>query len=140
MKLELCLQQTWAISDGARDGGKPVCLLLFLDQKLAALLNILQLLNGPFGILVMSLLWFKSLLESKGLDRSCWKKDEVGALDGVLRKLVLNVQVHNERAVHLYKSWVLRSKVCQARGACSSGEFLDVTLWETDRLERFLYG
>lgn len=55
-----------------------ICLLLFLDQELAALLISLQLLNGPFSILVMSLLWFKKLIGIKGLDRSCWKKGSSG--------------------------------------------------------------
>ena len=48
---------------------------------------------------------------------------------GVLRKLVLNVQVRNERAVHLYKKLGFEIEGCQARGACSAeGEFLDVYL------------
>ncbi|WP_269796669.1 GNAT family protein, partial [Streptococcus sp. SM3] len=48
---------------------------------------------------------------------------------GVLRKLILNVQVRNERAVHLYKKLGFEIEGCQARGACSAeGEFLDVYL------------
>ena len=48
---------------------------------------------------------------------------------GVLRKLVLNVQVRNKRAVHLYKKLGFEIEGCQARGACSAeGEFLDVYL------------
>ncbi len=47
-----------------RDGGKPVCLLLFLDQELAALLNITATSQRSTGM-VMSLLWFKSLLGSR---------------------------------------------------------------------------
>ncbi len=61
----------------------------------------------------------------------------MGALDGVLRKLVLNVQVRNERAVHLYKKLGFEIEGCQARGACSAeGVVRCLPYGQTDRLER----
>lgn len=48
---------------------------------------------------------------------------------GILRKLVLTVQVRNKRAVHVYQKLGFDIEGCQARGAYSvEGEFLDVYL------------
>ena len=93
------------ISDGARDGGNRICLLLFLDQELAALLNITAASQrsirhiGDVFIVVRKAYWNQGLgqiLLEEGIE---WAHST-----GVLRKLVLNVQVRNERAVHLYKN------------------------------------
>ena len=106
------------------------CLLLFLDQELAALLNITAASQrsvrhiGDVFIVVRKAYWNQGLgqiLLEEGIE---WAHST-----GVLRKLVLNVQVRNERAVHLYKKLGFEIEGCQARGACSAeGEFLDVYL------------
>ena len=107
-----------------------ICLLLFLDQELAALLNITAASQrsirhiGDVFIVVQKAYWNQGLgqiLLEEGIE---WAHST-----GVLRKLVLNVQVRNERAVHLYKKLGFEIEGCQARGACSAeGEFLDVYL------------
>ena len=107
-----------------------ICLLLFLDQELAALLNITAASQrsvrhiGDVFIVVRKTYWNQGLgqiLLEEGIE---WAHST-----GVLRKLVLNVQVRNERAVHLYKKLGFEIEGCQARGACSAeGEFLDVYL------------
>ena len=53
----------------------------------------------------MSLLWFKKAYWNQGLGQILLEEGiEWAHSTGVLRKLVLNVQVpRNERAVHLYK-------------------------------------
>ncbi len=107
-----------------------ICLLLFLDQELAALLNITAASQrsvrhiGDVFIVVQKAYWNQGLgqiLLEEGIE---WAHST-----GVLRKLVLNVQVRNKRAVHLYKKLGFEIEGCQARGACSAeGEFLDVYL------------
>ena len=102
-----------------------ICLLLFLDQELAALLNITAASQrsirhiGDVFIVVQKAYWNQGLgqiLLEEGIE---WAHST-----GVLRKLVFN-----ERAVHLYKKLGFEIEGCQARGACSAeGEFLDVYL------------
>lgn len=100
-----------------------ICLLLFLDQELAASQRYIQHIGDVF-IVVQKAYWNQGLgqiLLEEGIE---WAHST-----GVLRKLVLNVQVRNERAVHLYKKLGFEIEGCQARGACSAeGEFLDVYL------------
>ena len=107
-----------------------ICLLLFLDQELVALLNITATSKrstqhiGDIFIVVRKAYWNQGIgqiLLEEGIE---WAHST-----GILRKLVLNVQVRNERAVHLYKKLGFEIEGCQARGACSAeGEFLDVYL------------
>ena len=62
----------------------------------------------------MSLLWFKKAYWNQGLGQILLEEGiEWAHSTGVLRKLVLNVQVRNERAVHLYKKLGLRSMVAK---------------------------
>lgn len=107
-----------------------ICLLLFVDQTLAGLLNITAAPQrsvqhiGDVFIVIQRAYWnqgFGQILLEEGIE---WAHST-----GILRKLVLNVQVRNERAVHLYKKLGFEIEGCQARGACSAeGEFLEVYL------------
>ena len=107
-----------------------ICLLLFLDQQLVGLLNITAAPQrsvrhiGEVFIVIQKSYWNQGLgqiLLEEGVE---WARST-----GILRKLVLTVQVRNKRAVHVYQKLGFDIEGCQDRGAYSAeGEFLDVYL------------
>ena len=107
-----------------------ICLLLFLDQELVALLNITAASKRSTQHIGDVFIEIQKAYRIQGLGQILLEEGiEWAHSTGILRKLVLNVQVRNERAVHLYKKLGFEIEGCQARGACSAeGEFLDVYL------------
>ena len=115
-----------------------ICLLLFLDQELVALLNITAASKrstqhiGDVFIVVQKAYWNQGLgqiLLEEGIE---WAHST-----GILRKLVLNVQVRNERAVHLYKKLGFEIEVAKLVELVQLKENSRCLPYgETDRLER----
>ena len=98
-----------------------ICLLLFLDQELAALLNITATSQRSIRHIGDVFIVVQKLIGIKDLDRSCWKKELSGRTStGVLGNWSECPSAQMNETVHHGLGFEIEG--CQARGAFSLKE------------------